>query len=104
MPFELSDEFTLLSERSVTRDYSRASCKKVDTQLVAGLLAWQAERNLVSARIFGIFGTQLDILIGPTYPLDKLLRFDRHSTTWRAARSSNAGQAGPAPPDESNQH
>jgi hypothetical protein len=39
MPFEMSDEFSLILERLRTRDFSRTGCQNTDMQLPAGMAA-----------------------------------------------------------------
>src|SRR5260221_11117742 len=39
MPFEMSDEFPLISEHLGIRDFSRVSCQNTDMHLPAGLAA-----------------------------------------------------------------
>jgi hypothetical protein len=49
MPFEMSDEFPLISEHLGIRDFSRVSCQNTDMHLPAGLAASATEFEPVSA-------------------------------------------------------
>jgi hypothetical protein len=49
MPFEISDEFPLISEHLGIRDYSRVSCQNTDMHLPAGLATSVTEFEPVSA-------------------------------------------------------